>query len=262
MITPSLLPDPRLLPFVATRRRELSVFGAPVEAVLVPDRKARQGIAEPLRPPFARPRAADIVAAEAFWRDDGLALTPNRFPFAHQQRILWPTEPDREPDAAMWAAICAWVDASAGTAMVNTIGAAASIARAHAHLTPESLPFLSTIGVDPGPLDLVELPAEVELVVARLPFHLLGIRGGSATARGLTITRLAEARLTPSWNVVVQTGTAWLYPRRVEIPAPHFPSALGAAELWGRWCYVAEEPFAAVSGQALERALIEAGLEY
>ena len=61
----------------------------------------------------------------------------------------------REPDERMWAAIVGWTDASRGTAMVNTIGAAATIARAHAHLTPERLGFLPSLPERAGPPDLV-----------------------------------------------------------------------------------------------------------
>ena len=65
--------------------------------------------------------------------------------------------------------------------------------------------------------------------------------------------------MTSAWNVIVQDGAAWLYPRRAETPAPHFPYALGAAEVWGRWCYLDREPFDAATGAALERALALAG---
>ncbi len=264
VIVPPHATEPTLLPFEPIASRELTVFGATVEAVLVPGRRGRGGIANGTRPPFARARAESIVANEAFWRGDGLALTPNRFPFAHDQRMLWPDEPVREPTMAMWQAVCAWCEGEngggGGSAMVNTIGAASSIARAHAHLTPERRGFLPGLAVEAGPRDLIDLPDGVELFAAKVPFSLLVVRGGTTAARGAVIATLAESRMTPSWNVVVEDGTAWLYPRTIETPTQAFPYALGAAELWGRWCYVEDEPFQAVTGEGLEKALAEVGV--
>lgn len=257
--SPPIEPHGSLAPFAPTATRALAVFGAPVEAVLVPGRKARGDRADAGRPPFRRSPAPRILAAESYWRDDVHALTPNRYPFARQQRMLWPLQPRREPDEPMWAAALAWSEAGGGTVLVNTVGAAATIAWAHAHLTPERLGFLAGLREGPGPADLVDLPAGVELVQKDVPCCLLGVRGGDVRARAAAIVALTVARLTPAWNVCVERGTAWLLPRTVETPAPWFPFALGAAELWGRWCYVDEEPFAAATGDALERALVTAG---
>jgi len=252
------LDDPaNLVAYAPTATRPLSVFGAPVEAALVPIRKRRAGRATVDRPAFAPSRAARIVASESCWRGDGLALTPNAFPFARGQRLLWPEEPLREPSAAMWAAAFAWADGKAGAALINNVGAASSIGRAHAHLCAERLPFLGALRERTGPRDLIELPAGVEMVAKDVPFCLLGVRGPAA-ARALAVVRLAEARLTAAWNVVAQDGASWLLPRRVETPAPSFPLALGAAELWGRWCYVEAAPFAAATAADLEAALVAA----
>lgn len=253
-------PHDSLVTFEPSAVRRLSVFGAPVEAVLVPGRKSRGDRARRGRPAFAPNPAQRILDEETFWRGDGLALTPNLYPFSQQQRLLWPETPRREPDAAMWSAICTWTDGTGGTAMVNTIGAAATIARAHAHLTPERLEFLANLPERDGPTGLVDLPPGVELVQKDIACCLLGVRGGDAAARGQAIWTLAGIRLTAACNVCIQDGTAWLFPRRVETPAPHFPFALGGAELWGRWCYIEEEPFAAAAGQDLERAFVEAGM--
>ncbi|HEX5052508.1 MAG TPA: hypothetical protein VFZ65_12095, partial [Planctomycetota bacterium] len=108
--------------------------------------------------------------------------------------------------------------------------------------------------------DLIDVPPGVELVRKDVPFCLVGVRGG-ARDRAEALLLLAEARLTAAWNVVVQDRTAWLFPRRVETPAPYFPYALGAAEVWGRWCYVDEAPFASATAADLERALVAAGVE-
>lgn len=256
---PPVEPHRSLLPFAPAALRHEVAFGAPVVLAWVPGRKVRQG-AVGRRPAFAPSPADRIIASEAFWRGDGLAATPNAHPFAHEQRILWATTPLREPDVAMWTAIGAWADAANGTALVNTIGAASTIARAHAHLLPERLPFLAGLRdravVDPP----IDVPPGVHLVAKDVPFCLLGVRGEPA-ARATALARLASARLTAAWNVAVQDGTAWVCPRRVETPSPHFPFALGAAEVWGRWCYVDEAPFLAARGEDLERALLAAGTE-
>lgn len=255
-----LNPHDSLVAFAPHRVRKLTVFGAPVEAVLIPGRKSRGHRPLKGRPPFAANPAQRILDEETFWRGDGLALTPNRYPFAREQRLLWAETPQREPDVLMWTAICAWTDRTGGTAMVNTVGAAATIARAHAHLTPERLEFLPNLAERDGPTGLLDLPHDVTLVQKDIACCMLGVRGGDVAARGHAIWMLASSRLTAACNVCIQDGTAWLFPRRAETPAPHFPFALGGAELWGRWCYLEEEPFLAAEGRDLERALLESGV--
>lgn len=260
MILPPIDPVPGLPAFAPPGRRAMTVLGAPAELIWVPERLQRTDRPNGNRPAFRRSAAARIVATEAFWNVGGFALTPNRYPFAKEQRILWPTALLRDPDAAMWTAICSWVEAAHGTALVNNIGAAASIARCHAHLTPERLPFLATLRERPVHTDLFDLPPGVTLVAKDVPFCLLGVRGAAGPLAN-ALLRLAEARLTAAWNVVVTDGAAWVYPRRRETPAPHFPYALGAAEIWGRWCYLEDAAFRAATPQDLERALVDAGAE-
>ncbi|MBX3462576.1 MAG: hypothetical protein KF830_05365 [Planctomycetes bacterium] len=260
MDLPPAGPDARLPPFAATARRTLVVHGAPVELVFVPERQRREGRATRDRPALRRSRAAAIVADEALWVDERHVVTPNRYPFAPEQRILWPRAVQREADPGMWRLAGAWVDAVNGTALLNTIGAAATIARAHVHLLPERLPFLPALRTRPLRDPPIDPPPGAELVAAEVPFCLLGVRG-PADARAEALLRLGEARLTAAANVVVQQHTAWLYPRRLETPAPHFPFALGAAEVWGRWCYSERAPFDAATAADLERALVLAGME-
>ncbi len=260
MRCPPFEPHASLVPFAPATVRTLTVFGGSVQLVHVPTRRARTDRATGDRPAFRRSQAARIVHEEACWHGDGLVLTPNLYPFAHQHRILWPTRPARDPDLTLWHAAGEWADRADGAALVNTIGAAATIARAHAHLVCERLPFLGALPERRCDLDLADLPADVELVAKDVPFCLLGVRG-EAVARARALLLLAEARLTSACNVIVQDGTAWLFPRRLETPAPHFPFALGAAEVWGRWCYVDEAEFSAATAIDLERALVAAGME-
>lgn len=261
MQIPPLAAPEGLVPFAAARTRALRVFGATAEVALLPQRAARSGRELRGKVAFARSRAGRIVKDEALWRSDDLVLTPNAFPFARDHRLLWPRFRRREPDLAMWTAICAWAEGAGGSALLNTIGAAATIARAHAHLTGERLPFLTSLALRPGPADLVELPPDVELLAADLPFCLLAVRGGDAAARAQVLDALAEARMATACNTVVVGMVAFVYPRAVETPAPHFPQALGAAELWGRWCFTDEAAFAAVTGTDLELALVAGGMQ-
>lgn len=258
MAVPPIEPSAALVPFAPVAERRLTVFGAEVALVLVPGRRDRGGRAHAGRPALQRCPATRIVAEEALWRSDGLVLTPNRYPFAHAQRILWMAGPTREPDHAFWLAALAWAERAGGSVLLNGIGAAATIARAHAHLVPERREFLERLPTRRAAVDLIDVPPDGELVAVDAPFCAIGARGPVA-ARATALVLLAEARLTAAWNVVASGDTAWIVPRRAETPAPWFPQALGAAELWGRWCYVDEAPFAAATGRDLERALVESG---
>ncbi len=253
-----LLADDRLPPFAPTAVRRVTVFGAPAELVLVPSRKNRPGRAGARRPAFSAPAAERIVREEAVWRGDGIVLTPNRYPFAAGASLLWPEAPSRDPSAELWLAAAEWAARTDGSALRNDVGAAATIARAHLHLTRERQPFLDALPERPFVAPWFDV-AGATLVEKRVPFCLLGVRGAPEQL-AVALQRLAEARLTAAWNVVIARGAAWLMPRGLETPAPHFPYALGAAELWGRWCYVDEQPFAAATGDDLERALVAAGL--
>ncbi|MBL8752003.1 MAG: hypothetical protein JNK15_01775 [Planctomycetes bacterium] len=252
-------PHPTLAPFAPAATRSLRVFGADVELVHVPARKARQDRATAERPAFRRSPAGRIVDEEAFWRGRGCALTPNRYPFAAAQRLLWPLDRTRELRLEHWCLVLDWVRAVDGSAMVNNVGAAATIARAHAHLVPERLPFLRQLPERVCGLDLIDLPEGVTLFAKDVPFTLLGVRG-DVTGIAEALVRLGEARLTASWNVVAGADGAWVLPRRVETPAPFFPYALGAAELWGRWCYMDEAPFHSATAADLEQALVAAAM--
>ncbi|MFK7738971.1 MAG: hypothetical protein AB8H80_01515 [Planctomycetota bacterium] len=255
---------PSLLPFSPAAERTLTVFGGTVELALLPQRAQRlpegAGRRAAARPALLPCRADQIVAKEAYWRHGDLAVTPNLYPFAREQRILWMAKPAREPDFDFWCAAHDWLERANGTLLLNNIGAAASIARAHAHLIGERLHWLQNRPdrtpqrETPPP---IELPAGVDLVFKELPFLVLGVRG-PARARAEAMMRLADARLTATWNVIADRDTTWAVPRRVEVPAPNFPEPLGAAELWGRWCYLDPAAFEAADGAMLERALMQA----
>lgn len=255
MDCPPIEPHPSLVPFEPTAERPLSLFGRTVQLALLPGRRARSGQVREGRPALGRSPAHRILSEEAYWRSETLAVTPNKFPFAKNQRILWMAHPAREPDRAFWQTALQWVKLSGGAALLNNIGAAATIPRAHAHLIDENMSFLTELAERPLKTDLIDVPDGCELVCKDVPFCMIGVRGdleGTADA----LLRLADARLTATWNVIAMQDATWIVPRGRQTPAPFFDQAVGAAEFWGRWCYVDEAPFAAATGADLEQALV------
>lgn len=243
-----------IVPFEPKAERTLEVFGTTVHLVLVPGRRGRSGHVRGGRPALHRSPVDRILREEAYWQTDHLALTPNKFPFARNQRILWMANFAREPDLTFWQAALAWVEASDGTALLNNVGAAATIPRAHAHLTGEKMPFLPALAERPLEADLIDVPTGCELLRKDVPFCLIGVRGDLA-GKASVLMRLGDARLTATWNVIATKDAVWIVPRGKQTPAPFFAAALGSAEFWGRWCYVDEEPFQRASANDLEQAL-------
>ena len=244
--------------FAPAARRELTLFGATAELVLLPGRAARPNRPGEMRAAFGPDRGLSIVEAEATWRERGLALTGNKFPFARAQTVLWSERPLREPDEDFLDRAFRWVDERGGALLVNSIGAAASIARAHAHHTDETLPFLAQLRERSFAAEWLPRVDGASYWTKDVPFCLLGVRG-PATARKRAVAALQTRRLTAAVNLVSMPGETWVYPRAIEAPAPFFPYALGAAEAWGRWCFVDEAPFLAAKADDLEQALRLAG---
>lgn len=258
MRTPPRLAADRLLAFAPVAERRLEVFGAPMQLALLPQRGGRADRPGTGRPAFRASPVPRILATETLWSDEAFAMTPNRYPFAAEHAILWPRQPQREPDLDLWLAMVNWSIAHDGTALLNTVGAAASIAWAHVHLTPERMPFLEKLPEQPVSAAPIELDADTTLIAKRTPFTLLGVRG-PAMGMAKALVRLSACRLTAAWNVVICGGTAWMMPRTLEIPGSGFPYALGAAELWGRCCYLEEETFRSATATGLELALTSVG---
>ena len=250
-------PSPPPTHFAATARRELRVFGAPVELALLPGRAARPGRPGAERPAFRPDLGLRIAATEAIHAGPEFVVTPNKFPFARAQTVLWSRRPLREPDAEFLHSALSWTDQRGGSLLLNSVGAAASIPRAHAHHTDEAMPFLPALGEQPFAAPWLPEVAGASYVQKAAPFALLGVRG-DARARAEATAALQMLRMTPAVSLVACPGEIWICPRAVETPAPHFPYALGAAELWGRWCYLEEGPFRTATAADLERALVEA----
>ena len=255
MECPPIAPHPSLLAYQPAAERTLSVFGQTAQLALIPGRQARSGYVREDRPALQRSPVDRILREETYWQTESLALTANKFPFAKNQRILWMAQPAREPDAIFWHAALAWVRASNGTALLNNVGAAATIARAHAHLIDEQLAFLRGLPERPLMTDLIDVPNGVTLIAKDVPFCVVGVRGNVA-AQAEALMLLGDARLTATWNVILMPDTAWIVPRRQQTPRPFFDQAVGAAEFWGRWCYVEQAAFDRAASRDLEQALL------
>ena len=262
------LPDPFALAPLArpdlVARRELPVFGVKAELHCLPGRRHRPGAPLGKRAPFQRCRVDEIIAGEAVWRDGGVVLTGNRFPFAARHVVLWTEERTREAPLALLEAAIAFEDRFAATALVNTTGAAASIARAHVHLVGERLAFLDGFPREPLVAGWLEPRTDVEVVRLSAPYPIVAVGlVGPAGARARAAHRLLQLRNHAAVNVVSSSGVTWVFPHgEHETPEPHFPFALGASELWGRWCYAEREAFERATSEALEQALLRAGVAW
>lgn len=244
------------------RRRTLRAFGADAELVLLPDRARRAGVPGERTAPFLTPVAERIIADEALWEDATLAATPNRFPFGANPLVLWAKSETREAPTELLGLMGELADAAGATALANTIGAAASISRSHGHVLMERLPFLEKIPEIEVDAPWLDRRPDLQLVRKDLPYTLFGLRG-PATARARGARRALELRATAAVSIVDTGGTTWIMPRSgIEIPTPHFPHAVGAAEAWGRWCHVDESAFEAATNEDLETALTLSGVPW
>jgi hypothetical protein len=175
---------PSLVPFAPAARRELTVFGATGRTGLRAARKAAPGPRHrrtPGLPPSPAPR---IVGDEVLARPRACADAQPLPVRGRSNACCGPPNRRREPDARVLddvRRLGRW--RSGGTALVNNIGAAATIARAHAHLVPERLPFLDALPERACPADLLDLPPASQLVAKDVPFCLLGVRGAAVAAR-------------------------------------------------------------------------------
>lgn len=244
--------------FEPAEQRTLELHGGQVELFFLPQRGGRSGRADAARPSFPPCRAERILAEESVWASDELALTPNLHPFAERHLLLWSRSPRREPDAAFLATGFELADRCGGALLVNSIGAAASIPWLHAHLLGERRGYLGglpTLPVDAGGSDP---DVEIQRVGAPFPAHMLALRGSIDRLAG-AVGDLLRRRTTPAFSLVYENGRAFVMPRGIETPAPHFPQALGSAELWGRWCFEDEDAFRSATPGSLDAALGAAG---
>ncbi len=252
--------DPRNWPtppeFSPRERRTLKVHDVPVELVWSPERGVRSGFPQGLSPPLAPSPADRILAEETLWTDGQNSVTENRFPFGQDAFLVWANAPTaREPDAALFELLFRWSTAPDTTAMANSIGAAATIPRAHGHVIAERLPFLDALPREPAPSSLGEACVGLECATVRMGDRELFEVRGSAAARARCCHELLSRRRAIAFNVLAAGDRTVLVFRHEETPTPDFPAALGSAELMGRFVFVDEAAFRAADGTALERAL-------
>ncbi len=253
----ALTPTP---PFRPAGRRALRVWGAPVDVTWLPERAGRQGAPTAERPVLAPSPAARILATEAVWTAGGCAITPNPYPIAERELLLWSTDPVRELPLPLIELALTLEERVDGALTINSVGAAASITRAHVHLMGERTEFLPALPRRTVRPDYLADCAGVESLQLDVPVLTLGLRG-PVPARAVALHRVLELRRCAAYNVASQGGETWLLPRSaVEITAPHFPQALGAAEFWGRWCFADRAAFERADGASLERALALGGV--
>lgn len=257
------LPDPFAtwpLPApVITAQRSLSLFGAPVELVLLPDRAARRTASDAV---LRSDRVTRILAEEALWRcpEPHAVLTPNRYPFAASASVLWSAKVGREAEPELVALALDLAERHGGTVLMNTIGAAATLPRAHLHLTAERLPFLAQLPclpVSAAQLGVALGDASIVRLAPPFPGLVFGVRG-DRVERARAASRLLELRAAPAVNLISDGETTWVAPRRLETPTPHFAAPLGCAELWGRFCYEDAAGFEAATATSLLAALAAA----
>ena len=78
--------------------------------------------------------------------------------------------------------------------------------------------------------------------------NCLAASSASAAPRraGRALELLADARTTATWNVVLTREAAWVIPACAADTGAAL-GAMGAAEFWGRFCFIDEAPFAAAN---------------
>ncbi|PIE24625.1 MAG: hypothetical protein CSA62_01995 [Planctomycetota bacterium] len=233
------------------------MFGRQVELVLIPNRAKRANAPIGQRPPFVSDCGSEIRSGEARWsQGPDLVLTPNLWPFYSRQALLWsPSGFSREPSVELLGAGLSLAQGIDATVLHNTIGAAASIPMGHLHLVDAAPPFLRDLS---GPVLLSGSGFELVGLPEGLPLHWLGVRAEDPLRRAQIGKMLLDRRTTAAANLVAHGELLWVIPRRSEQPEPHFPYALGAAELGGRWVFQQAESFERACSAALEQALVEA----
>lgn len=242
---------------IVERRRELRLFGCDFELCYVPQRGARGGIPGAGTAFRAHP-GFRIRREEAFWRGDGLVATPNRFPFLGASFLLWNEGGcAREVDAAFLAPAFSHVEAAGACLLANTVGASASIALAHAHVTLVAPPLLRD-GAWPATCELARRGDSLILATmpgASWPFLSVEVRSPDPRRRAAWVAQVLASRACPAANLLAVGDRAFILPRRAECGGAAFPFAIGASELSGRWIFADEERFEAATAAGLEACL-------
>ncbi len=243
--------------FVAHARRSMLLHGQEVQLLYLPERRQRRGIPGPEKPPFLASPVERILAEEGLWSGRRVTITKNRYPFTGKQLLLWSQAAEREASLELLELGFAMAEDCGGSLLLNSCGAAASISRAHLHLIEDSRCFLGGLASEPVELAEIDGGPKVECRQLADPFpgYILELIGPHAE-RAKLAHRLLAIRSSPAVNLISTGGRCWIIPRStVEIPAPQFPYALGAAELFGLWCFGDHQAYEEARPEDLEAAL-------
>lgn len=237
------------------RRRLLPACGTEISLLLTPWRAARRpGGGTP--PPAGPDVGARVIENEALWEGEGAVLTPNRYPFTEDHLLLWEKRPVREPGPEfleLLLGLCR--ERKDILAFVNSIGAAATVSRAHAQLArtgePPPVSRAPVQAVDRDGLEWAFPPQG-----GPWPGFFARLRGEPApVARALA--RLVRLRLCPAFNLSVHGDSAWIFFRRKETARRAYPLPVGALELSGIFLFEAEPSFHVMTPEKVETALRE-----
>ncbi len=238
------------------RRRVISACGTEISLLLTPWRAARRpGGGTP--PPAGPDVGARVIRTEALWEGAGAVLTPNRYPFTEDHLLLWEKEPVREPRRGfleLLLGLCR--EREDILAFVNSLGAAATVSRAHAQLArtgePPPLSKARVHTISRNGMELAFPPGE-----GPWPAFFVRLRGETAPAAE-ALDRLLRLRLCASFNLVFQGDAAWIFFRRREIAPGAYTLPIGALELSGIFLFEEESSFLAMTPEGIESALREA----
>lgn len=259
--------------------RVLELFGRSFELCLIPDRAARKGVPSDTRPSFGSHPGFRIRREEAFWTGKGLVATPNRYPFFGPSFLLWPESgTPREVTRDFLQTVFEVQRELDAVVVCNTIGAAASIPLAHAHVLLGPRPMLDPGG--PGsdregtecwPLRPLDFDASVDVcesvriqttdLHASWPLFAAVVEAPCVSTRADWVRALLDTRSRAAVTILATTERVFLIPRRREGGAPAFPFAIGGGELSGRFIFADRSSYENASASGLERALRDACVE-
>ncbi len=238
------------------RRRSLEALGLELSLYLTPWRaRRRPGGGTP--PPAGPDVGERVIREETLWEGGGTALTPNRYPVAPDHLLLWEKAPLREPREAfleLLARLCRerWDI----LAFVNSIGAAATVSRAHAQIARlGSPPPLAAVPAEirhEGSITLSFPPEE-----GPWPAFFARLEGDPGSLASV-LARLVRLRLCPAFNLVFHRDRAWIFFRRRETCSSGYPLPVGALELSGIFFFEEESSFRAMTPEGVRATLEEA----
>ncbi len=244
----------RIYPFPgASDKRTVNAFNMDFHVLYMPWRGVRREKGK-MPSPFSRDRAYEIISREAIWRKGKYVVTPNKYPFAERQLLLWEDDREREPGEGLITLSLAILGKLEGmTGLMNTTGSAATIAKAHMQMAGLGRkPAVSKI-----PLEWMETGGILAGFPERgsgWPGFFVAMKGDPERVGNLTKTLLIQRRC-PAFNIIISENTLYLFPRLRETEMEAYPYPLGALELAGCFAFEHEETFLSATGERIEKAI-------